>query len=70
LKTTRVDGGFARKLTIKKMRGTPIQPSEYWFAIIAGEGIVLTQEPERPAARQELGDTTLLEYFEPPIRAK
>jgi circadian clock protein KaiC len=70
LKTTPVEGGFARKLTIKKMRGTPIEPSEHWFAIIAGEGIVLTQEPERPAGGQELGETTLLEYFQPPITAK
>jgi hypothetical protein len=37
---------------------------------MAGEGIVLTQERERPAAAQERGDTTLLEYFEPPIRSK
>ena len=70
LKTTSIDGGFARKLTVKKMRGTPIQPSEYWFAIIAGEGIVLTQEGERRAAAQEGADTTLLEYFEPFARAK
>jgi circadian clock protein KaiC len=70
LKTTPVKGGFARKLTIKKMRGTPIQPSDYWFAIIAGEGIVLTQERERPTATQEAGDTTLLEYFEPPAKAR
>jgi hypothetical protein len=52
------------------MRGTPIQPSEYWFAIIAGEGIALTQEGERPVAAQESGDTTLLEYFEPFARPK
>ena len=71
LNTVPVDGGFARRLTIKKMRGTPIQPSEYWFAIIAGEGIVLTQEGEqRPAAAQESGDTTLLEYFEPFAKPK
>lgn len=69
LKTTPVDGGFARKLTIKKMRGTPIEPSEYWFAITAGEGIVLTAERERPAAAQESGHTTLLECFEPPAKA-
>jgi circadian clock protein KaiC len=70
LKTTPVDGGLARKLTVKKMRGTPIQPSEYWFSIIAGEGIVLTEEGARPAAAQEAGDTTLLEYFEPFAKAK
>jgi len=70
LKTIPVDSGFARRLTIKKMRGTPIQPSEYWFSIIAGEGIVLTQEGERPATAQESGDTTLLEYFEPFARPK
>jgi circadian clock protein KaiC len=70
LKTTSVDGEFARKLTIKKMRGTPIEPSEYWFAIVTGQGIVLSQERERPAAAEESGDTTLLEYFEPPTKAK
>jgi circadian clock protein KaiC len=70
LKTTPVDGGLARKLTVKKMRGTPIQPSEYRFSIIAGEGIVLTEEGARPAAAQEAGDTTLLEYFEPFAKAK
>jgi circadian clock protein KaiC len=70
LKTTSVDNRFARKLTIKKMRGTPIEPSEYWFAIVAGEGIVLTEEGERHAAAQEAGDTTLLEYFEPFAKAK
>lgn len=70
LKTIPVDGGFARRLTIKKMRGTPIQPGEYRFTIIAGEGIALTQEGERPVAAQESGDTTLLEYFEPFARPK
>ena len=70
LKTIPVDGGFARRLTIKKMRGTPIQPSEYWFSIIAGDGIVLTQEGEQPAPAQEAGDTPLLDYFEPIARSK
>jgi circadian clock protein KaiC len=70
LKTTPVDGGFVRKLTIKKMRGTPIEPSEHGYAIIAGEGIVLTQERAHPNAAPEAGHTTLLEYFEPPAKSK
>ena len=70
LKTTPVDSGFVRKLTIKKMRGTPIEPSEHGYAIVAGEGIVLNQQREHPTAAPEAGHTTLLEYFEPPAKSK
>jgi circadian clock protein KaiC len=70
LKTTPVDSRFARKLTIKKMRGTAVDPSEYWFAIISGKGIVFTEEPERPTAGEEPVIPTLLECFEPLIGTK
>ena len=70
LQTTRADGAIARKLTIKKMRGTPMEPSDYWFAILADQGIVLREEPQRPQPTKEPGDTALLEYFEPPVRTK
>jgi circadian clock protein KaiC len=34
------DGGFARKLTIEKMRGTALAPARYPFQIVADRGIV------------------------------
>ena len=70
LETTPVNGGFARKLTIRKMRATAIDPSEYWFAITSGKGIVLTEEPEQTAPAQETVSPTLLEYVEPATAAK
>jgi circadian clock protein KaiC len=70
LETTPVNGGFARKLTVRKMRGTPIDPSEYWFAITSGKGIVLTEAPEQSAAAQEPVRPSLLEYVEPATIAK
>ena len=35
-----VDGRFARKLTIEKMRGTALEPAQYQFSIVADRGIV------------------------------
>jgi len=70
LEITRADGAIARKLTIKKMRGTPIDPSDYRFAILAEQGIVLREEPQRPPPANGTGSTPLLECFEPPLKAK
>lgn len=61
--TLSADKGFARKLTIKKMRGTPIGPSDHWFAITGTHGIVLTQS-ERATVSPESSKPTLLEYVE------
>jgi circadian clock protein KaiC len=63
LQTFSDDERFARKLTIKKMRGTPVAPSDHWFAITDAQGIVLTQS-EGASVSPESSKPTLLEYVE------
>jgi circadian clock protein KaiC len=49
LKTDELNGKFNRTLTLKKMRGTPVEPGDFSFAIAPGDGIVLTNRPAREA---------------------
>lgn len=52
LKNAAIDGRFERTLTIKKMRGTPVEAAEQPFEIIPNEGIVLADcHAIKPASR-------------------
>lgn len=45
-----------RTLTVKKMRGTPVEPNEYAFNIVKSKGIVLGQQPMTTAAATPVAD--------------
>ena len=63
-KTTELNGRFARALTIRKMRGTAIEPADFPFVLVPNEGIVLA---DRAAGRASVcqGEPQIFEYFEP-----
>ncbi len=65
----RIDGRFARTLTIKKMRGTPVAPAECPFSIMQDKGIVFDAHIHDTAADGDAPGQTL-EFFELPARAK
>jgi circadian clock protein KaiC len=44
-KTTMTNGKLERTMTIKKMRGTPVEPNDHRFVIRQNEGIVLADRP-------------------------
>jgi circadian clock protein KaiC len=56
---------FVRTLSIKKMRGTAVRPSEYSFNIVRGKGLVLGSPDAAPAAPEEEGFQGL-EFFQLP----
>jgi circadian clock protein KaiC len=59
------NGQFARTLSIKKMRGTPVEPAEYRFKLVTGEGFVLDgPKPERGFDQEPASQA--LEFFEIP----
>ncbi len=62
-KTTEVNGRFQRALTIRKMRGTAIEPGDYPFVLVHNEGIVLG---DRSASRASTCQTEphIFEYFD------
>ena len=60
LKTTETNGKFERTLTIKKMRGTAVEPSDCRFVIRQHDGITLVERPGVAAAEQPM-----FELFEP-----
>lgn len=60
LKTTETNGKFERTLTIKKMRGTAVEPSDCRFVIRKHDGITLVERPGVAAAEQPM-----FELFEP-----
>jgi circadian clock protein KaiC len=64
-KTTEVNGRFQRALTIRKMRGTAIEPGDYPFVLVHNEGIVLG---DRSASRASTCQTEphIFEYFDLP----
>lgn len=63
LRVSRMDDRPVRLLTVKKMRGTPVEPNEHPFRIIRRSGIVLTS----PQLSTVQSDPFLhpLECFEP-----
>ena len=63
-KTTELNGKFSRALTIRKMRGTAIEPADYPFVLVPNEGIVLAN---RSAGRASVcqGEPQIFEYFDP-----
>jgi circadian clock protein KaiC len=64
-KTTEVNGRFQRALSIRKMRGTAIEPGDYPFVLVHNEGIVLG---DRSASRASTCQTEphIFEYFDLP----
>jgi circadian clock protein KaiC len=63
-KTAELNGRFARALTIRKMRGTAIEPADYPFVLVPNEGIVLADRPAGVASACQ-GEPQIFEYFEP-----
>ncbi len=62
LKTDEIDGKFKRTVTIKKMRGTPVEPGNFPFAILANDGIVLTSCRAGEVSRMD-GPAPMFEFF-------
>jgi circadian clock protein KaiC len=63
-RTAESNGGFKRTLTIRKMRGTAIEPADYPFVLVQNEGIVLADRSAGIASVRE-GEPEIFEYFEP-----
>jgi circadian clock protein KaiC len=59
-KTSETNGKYERTMTIKKMRGTAVEPNDYRFAIRKNDGIVLLDRPGLPP-----GEPPMFELFEP-----
>ena len=62
-KTAELNGEFKRALTIRKMRGTAIEPADYPFVLVPNEGIVLADCAAGTASVRK-GDPQIFEYFE------
>jgi circadian clock protein KaiC len=60
---------FVRTLSIKKMRGTAVRPSEHPFSIVKGKGLVLGSPDAAPTAAEEEGFQGL-EFFQLPKETK
>lgn len=65
LKLNRLDDRFVRTLSVKKMRGTAVDPTEYQFKIVKGKGIELLSPDLRPIA-EEGQPVPGFEFFELP----
>lgn len=64
LRVSRVENRFVRTLTVKKMRGTPVEPNEYQFHLVKRNGIVLASPQLGPAIEADPFFRPL-ECFEP-----
>jgi circadian clock protein KaiC len=64
-KTTEVNGRFQRALTIRKMRGTAIEPGDYPFVLVHNEGIVLGDRSASKASTRQT-EPHIFEYFDLP----
>jgi len=64
-KTTEVNGRFQRALTIRKMRGTAIEPGDYPFVLVHNEGIVLGDRSDSKASTRQT-EPHIFEYFDLP----
>lgn len=60
LKVSEIDGKCQRALSIKKMRGTAIEPDDYPFTLRAADGIALANHLELAVAPSE---GPMFEYF-------
>jgi len=67
LKMTQSENRFVRTLTVKKMRGTPVEPIEYAFVIQNEKGIVLEGDHDDTTPPRDTADQTL-EVFELPVK--
>jgi circadian clock protein KaiC len=65
LRLNQVGDRFFRTLSIKKMRGTPVNPSEHPFTIVKGSGVVITAQDGTPATLDD-GSFQALEVFQLP----
>jgi circadian clock protein KaiC len=66
LRVHQTNDQFTRTLTIKKMRGTAVEPNEYQFNIIQGHGVVLASPQFSPAAVESEASFRGLEFFQLP----
>ena len=62
-RTAESNGGFKRTLTIRKMRGTAIEPADYPFVLVQNEGIVLADSSTSLTSVHD-GKPQIFEYFE------
>jgi circadian clock protein KaiC len=62
-RTAESNGGFKRTLTIRKMRGTAIEPADYAFVLVQNEGIVLADSSASLISVHD-GKPQIFEYFE------
>lgn len=69
LKLAPGNGQFQRTLSIKKMRGTAVQPAELPFKIMSDKGLVLDTQDHHPMVAQDSGAPPL-EFFEWPKQVK
>lgn len=69
LKLAPGNGQFLRTLSIKKMRGTAVQPAELPFKIVTEDGLVLEVQNHHPVAGQDPAAPSL-EFFELPKEPK
>ncbi len=69
LKLALGNGQFQRTLSIKKMRGTAVQPAELPFKIVTDKGLVLDAQDHQPIVVQE-SVVQPLEFFELPKEDK
>ncbi|MGH7824680.1 MAG: RAD55 family ATPase [Candidatus Binatia bacterium] len=65
LRVDQVGDRFARTLSIKKMRGTAVNPSEHSFNIVKGTGVVLGS-PDGKSVVLDDGSLEALEVFQLP----
>jgi len=69
LKLAPSNGQLQRTLSIKKMRGTAVQPAELPFRIVTDKGLVLDAQDHQPIVVQE-SVVQPLEFFELPKQDK
>jgi KaiC/GvpD/RAD55 family RecA-like ATPase len=62
-KAAESNGKSKRALTVRKMRGTAIEPADYPFVLVQNEGIVLADRPTGIASVCA-GEPQIFEYFE------
>ena len=66
LRVNQTNGRFSRTLTVKKMRGTSVEPNEYPFNIVKGSGIALASPELRSATADTDESFHPLEFFQLP----
>lgn len=69
LRVIQVENRFVRTLTVKKMRGMPVEPNEYAFIIQNEKGILLEGEQDTITSSDNAAEQTL-EFFELPGKVK